>query len=79
MQIDLRAGTPHIRICWDLGQCTLFRIRGDTVEENVLRYLYWGGDTALNTTYYSELGGIKHMKYEIVFTCSYWGGNTAQN
>ena len=40
-----------------LGHCTLFRIRGDIAQENVFKYLYWGGDTAHNTTYYSESGG----------------------
>ena len=32
-------------------------IWGDTAQENVFRYSYWDGDTAHNTTYYSESGG----------------------
>ena len=31
------------------GHCTLFRIRGDTAQKIVLKYLYWGGETAHNT------------------------------
>ena len=60
-----------------LGHSTLFRIRVDTAQENVFKYLYWGGDTAHNTTYYSESGG--DTAHELVFRCSYWGGDTAQN
>ena len=42
---------------------------GDTAQENVFKYLYWGGDTAHNTTYYSESGG--DTAHELVFRCSY--------
>ena len=52
--------------------------RGDTAQENVFRYLYWGGDTAHNTTYYLESGGGDTAQ-ENVFRCSHWGGDTAQN
>ena len=45
------------------------RQRGDTAQR--------GGDTAHNTTYYSESGGDKAQ--ENVFRCSHWGGDTAQN
>ena len=48
-----------------MGHSTLFRIRGDTAQENVFKYLYWGGDTAHNTTYYSESGG--DTAHELVF------------
>ena len=44
----------------------------------MFRYLYWGGDTAHNTTYYSESGG-RDTAQENVFRCSHWGGDTAQN
>ena len=43
----------------------------------MFRYLYWGGDTAHNTTYYSELRG--DTAHNIGVRCSYWGGDTAQN
>ena len=49
-------GTPHIRIGLDTAH---YSESGgwDTAQEDVFRYLYWGGDTAHNTTYYSESGG----------------------
>ena len=37
----------------------------------------WGGDTAHNTTNYSESGG--DTAQENVLRCSHWGGDTAQN
>ena len=38
-------GTPHITTDGD----TLFRIRGwNTALKNMVRYSYWGGDTAQN-------------------------------
>ena len=43
----------------------------------MFRYLYWGGDTAHNTTYYIESGG--DTAQENVFKYSYWGGDTARN
>ena len=69
-------GTPHIRIGLDTAQNSELG-GGDTAQENVFRYLYWGGDTAHNTTYYSESGG--DTAQENVFRCSHWGGDTAQN
>ena len=53
----------------------LLRLRGgDTAQENVFRYLYRGGDTAHNTTYYSESGG--DTAQENAFRYSHWGGDT---
>ena len=43
----------------------------------MFRYLYWGGDTAHNTTYYSESGG--DTTQENVFKYLYWVGDTAHN
>merc|ERR1712240_833385 len=50
---------------------------GGIAQQNVFRYLYWGGDTSHNITYYSESGG--DTTHENVFRCSNWGGDTAQN
>ena len=67
-RIDMGGGdTAHKN---RFGHCTKFRIRGgDTAQENMFRYLYWGGDTAHNTTYYSESGG--DTAQENVLRCSY--------
>ena len=77
-------GTSHIRIgldtayysesVWDTAHnITCYsESGGDTAQENVFRYLYWGGDTKL----YSELGG--YTTHEIVVRCSFSGGDTAQ-
>ena len=67
-RIDMGGGTPHIRIGLDTAQNSELG-GGDTAQENVFRYLYWGGDTAHNTTYYSESGG--DTAHELVFRCSY--------
>ena len=58
-------GTQDIIIDW---------YGGDTAQENVFRYSYWSGDTAHNTTYYSESGGTPQKKmcsdiYTVVGTC----------
>ena len=55
-----RFDTQHIRIGWDTAHYS--ESGGDTAQENVFKYLYWGGDTAHNTTYYSESGGTPHKK-----------------
>ena len=69
------AESPHIKIGRDTAHYS--ESGGTPPKKKVLRYLYWGGDTAHNTTYYSESGG--DTAQENVFRCSYWGGDTAQN
>ena len=69
-----QGGTPHQKICSEVytGVGTPQRIqrqRGDTAQR--------GGESAHNTTYYSESGG--DTAQENVLRCSHWGGDEAEN
>ena len=63
----MRADILQIRIGWD------------TAHYSESAYLYWGGDTAHNTTYYSESGGGTPHKIKVGCWLAGWFNDYSAN